>query len=99
MGKRIGRLMDQNRKSRNRSPYIQSTNIWQRYKDNTAEQILSFQQLVFKQLDIHMQKNMTLDTDLNPSQNLIQNGHRSKDKMQKNKFLEVNIGESLDDIG
>ena len=55
------RSMEQKREPRNRPLKIQLTDLWQRSKGKTMEQRQCSQQMVLKQLDIHMQK-MNLDT-------------------------------------
>lgn len=40
----------------NKPPHMWSINILQRYKDNSVEGNLSFQQMILGQSDIHMQR-------------------------------------------
>ena len=42
--------------TRNRFTQIWSIDVWQRFKGNTKEKTLSFQQIVLEQLDVYVQK-------------------------------------------
>lgn len=47
-------------------PYMQilSSDLWKTSREYSMEKLLSFQQMVFEQLDIYVQKKMNVETDL-----------------------------------
>ena len=50
--------------TRNRFTQIWSIDVWQRFKGNTKEKTLSFQQIVLEQLDVYVQKKKKIQPNL-----------------------------------
>lgn len=66
---------------------------------NSKEKGYSFQQTVFKQLDIHSQNNELQNLDLAPYTNMYSKWIMELNVKPKTKLLQENIGENIGDLG